>query len=406
VLLTAASPWVAFLSTALMSETLFAAILTAGLLVLTRLHQGNGTRFDAPLAGLLAGLAVLTRTVGIAPALAGFLVLMRARRWKQSAQYLATLAALVAPWFVWVRYQTWAADAVDAYYSASNYGSWNIVASYDWQEKFEVIVGNAIYGGLVPAHIWGIPLFSTLVALLFAAACLACLGWGLWQARGEPAAVLVAAYCALIAAWVWPPLRFAIPVLPVLLWLGFLGSGRSRRFAAVVAAILLGLGTLHVSEVAKQASQTGTAWPGSGGVEDWHKTFPLLTWISENTPKDAVIVGNLDPTYYLFTGRKSVRAFESDPFLLYYNLGRRPGNPLGTLTDFRERLLAINAAYLILTPSEAYRQAEHLRSLISELSGSCAGCLTVADGAPNSGYVIYSIDRNLLSTHAHSSTPR
>ena len=41
------------------------------------------------------------------------------------------------------------------------------------------------------------------------------------------------AYCAIHAAWVWPPLRFAVPVIPLLLWLAFIGAAKQRLLAVI-----------------------------------------------------------------------------------------------------------------------------------------------------------------------------
>jgi hypothetical protein len=118
----------------------------------------------------------------------------------------------------------------------------------------------------------------------------------------------------------------------------------------------------------------------------------LLVWISHETPTDAVLTGNLDPAYYLFTGRKAVRAFAADPLLLYY--GRMGSeNPLGTVDDFRNRLVAVKADYLIVTPAPGFGELPHLNRLIADLSHSRAGSLVPVAGSEDSRHVVYRIDR-------------
>ena len=53
----------------------------------------------------------------------------------------------------WVSHQMPAATT-DAYYSASNYASWNIVTSYAWPEKLSVLLMNATVSGLAFTEIW------------------------------------------------------------------------------------------------------------------------------------------------------------------------------------------------------------------------------------------------------------
>ena len=228
VLLTAMSPWVAFLSTALMSETVFALFLTAGLLWTTRACQKDGTRFDPLIAGLLFGTAVLTRIAGIAPAAAGVVAFLGAKRWTPAAQCLLGIAVVVVPWFWWVSHHPPAAS-MDAYYSATNYASWNIVTSYAWPEKLSVLLTNATVGGLAFTELWGPRIPYAVLALLLAAVALTLVCCGLWRTRREPVAISMMAYCAIHAAWVWPPLRFAVPVVPLFLWLGFVGAAKPRR---------------------------------------------------------------------------------------------------------------------------------------------------------------------------------
>jgi hypothetical protein len=230
VLLTAISPWVAFLSTAVMSETLFALLLTAGLLMMTRACQEDRTRIDPLIAGFLFGAAVLTRIAGIAPAAAAVAMFLATRRWIPAAQCFLGSAVVIAPWFWWVSHQSPAA-AISAYYSAANYASWNIVTTV---------------AGVAFTEIWGVRVPAA-PALLAGAAGLMLVCSGLWRARREPAAIVMIAYCAIHAAWVWPPLRFAVPVIPLLLWWALVGICRCCEAAA--AGVCCGHGVLRCRRI-------------------------------------------------------------------------------------------------------------------------------------------------------------
>lgn len=394
VLLTAVSPWVAFLSTALMSETLFAALLTGALLTITRVCQGDGRRSEPLLAGLLAGAAILTRIAGIAPAAAGVLVLLWTRRSVAAAQYTIGVLISAVPWFWWAQYHNREAASVDPYYSATNYASWNVLTSFGWLEKLDIVAENLLQGGFALLNIWKVEM-PPLVAFLAALCGLAVITRAVWRARTEPAVPIIVAYCGLHIAWVWPILRFAVPVAPLLLWLAFLGAGRSRRIAYVGAIALFLVGGLKTAGMVRQTHEQGIVVP-LREVEDWNETARLLAWVSQNTPTDTVLTGNLDPTYYLFTGRKSVRAFSANPMLLFYNLRGQTANPLGTADDFRNRLTSMKADYLIMTPMTRFEEVPHLERLVSELTQRCPGSLTPAVRSANSEYVIYRIDRQRL----------
>jgi hypothetical protein len=393
VVLTAISPWVAFLSTALMSETLFALLLTAGLLIMTRACQENGTRIDPLIAGFLFGAAVLTRIAGVAPAAAAVAVFLGTRRWMSAAQCFVGSAAIIAPWFWWVSQQQ-PAMAMDAYYSASNYASWNIVTSYAWPEKLSVLLMNATVGGLAFTGIWGVRVPAA-PALLAGAAALMLVCSGLWRARREPVAAVMLAYCAIHAAWVWPPLRFAVPVIPLLLWLGFIGAAKQRLLGCVVAAVLFAAGAFQLWTTVVQAREKGMVSPVAG-TENWNDTARLLNWIALDTPQDATLTGNLDPMYYLFTGRRAVRAFTTDPYLLFYDLGHRTSSPLGTVDGFRNRLVAMKSDYVIVTGTSKSGEAKHLNQLVLELSQRCSRSLSLVAGSVDSGYAVYKTDLPLL----------
>jgi hypothetical protein len=144
-----------------------------------------------------------------------------------------------------------------------------------------------------------------------------------------------------------------------------------------------------------QARERGIVSP-IATTENWQDTSRLLNWISLETPEGATLTGNLDPMYYLFTGRKAVRAFTSDPYLLYYKLGDRTGSPLGTVDGFRNRLLATKSDYVIITAASRHGEVKHFNQLVYELSQRCSRSLSLVAGSVDSGYAIYKTDLPLL----------
>ena len=152
--LTAASPWTVFLSTTLLSETLFAALVAGGLLLTLRIENNAERRYDAIGAGAIMGAAFLTRTAAIAPAAAGLLVLAAKGKWRAVVQYSVGLLTLAVPWIWWTARH--ASDPiVDPFYSASNYASWNIVFNYAWLDKLAVLEVNSLWAIQVGQY-WGL----------------------------------------------------------------------------------------------------------------------------------------------------------------------------------------------------------------------------------------------------------
>ena len=71
--LTAFLLWSVYLSTAVLSETMFAALCTAGVFTLRRMEIEGGEGREWLLAAVLAGLACLTRTAGVCAVATGLL---------------------------------------------------------------------------------------------------------------------------------------------------------------------------------------------------------------------------------------------------------------------------------------------------------------------------------------------
>ena len=193
--LTAASPWTVFLSTTLLSETLFAALVAGGLLFLARIEHNTERRYDAIVAGAIMGAAFLARTAAIAAAMGGLLVLASRKRWRAAAQYSASVLIVAAPWIWWTARH--ASDPiVDPFYSASNYASWNIVFNYAWADKLAVLVVNTLWAIQVGQY-WGLNPGST-IAWIVAAVCVPCIIRGLWLQRHSSIALATVLYIGLV----------------------------------------------------------------------------------------------------------------------------------------------------------------------------------------------------------------
>ena len=392
VVLTALSPWTLFLGTALLAETLFAALLTGSLLVLTAsTASAAGSRRLCALAGLLSGASLLTRAAGVAVVVAGLAWLLSRRRWSNAVAFAIAAGAVLAPWGLWVVTQNHAVGA--EYYSASNYGSWNIVFNYSGAEKLNVLIGNVFFSAATPAELWGIRLHAIVVGVSLFTVVPVVLR-GLWLSRADPLGWCVTAVMAMNLIWVWPPTRFLVPIVPLVLWqASVVLRGAPRVIVAGCVTSLCVFGAWRTLEVVAKAQSVGAVWPRANGAEDWRQLSPLLEWVKRETPSSAVLTGNLDPAYFLFTERLSVRAFTEDPYRLFYAAPDGARRPLGTLEDFRRRLLQARVDYCIWSPAPGFGEAPHFRRLLDGLAEAYPGSLSVVAGEELSGYVVYRIDR-------------
>ena len=132
----------------------------------------------------------------------------------------------------------------------------------------------------------------------------------------------------MMLAWAWPPDRFVVVVYPLILCLGWrmwraIADQFPRRAMMVrvggglVVALVLAQNAWILADAARTALRIGTV-PVMGPQDSWSETSQQMEWIKTQTPTDAIVMANLDPVFYLFTGRKAVRGFQADPYRLFY----------------------------------------------------------------------------------------
>jgi hypothetical protein len=180
------------------------------------------------------------------------------------------------------------------------------------------------------------------------------------------------------------------PVILILVW----------RLWQVTAARIIGLAILAfvVGQCMWNVADGARATLRSGVVlrrqDSWAETSRQLNWIKANTPANAVILANLDPLFYLWTGRKAVRGFAADPYQLFY-IQEPGGRPLGTLADFRNTVRKDGVTYIVRAPNGEFAEAPHLDRLIIELVASEPSSLKLVAQGADPRFQIYRVERPL-----------
>lgn len=380
VIVTAACPQVIFLSTAVLSETLFAT-LTTGCLMLWLQHARTGNRGALLGAAVLAAAAYHTRTIGFCLILAGLVALLRQRKFRDAVVFGLVCAALASPWLLW---QTLNRSSPDPYLSQHNYyNAYNIVVSFSWAEKLRIALTNLAF---LPFSVS--PLFYLswggvlgLIAAPFAIR-------ALWQKEfAAPVRWLLLLSYGVILLWVWPPLRFLVPLLPLLVWSTWAGLPARLRLAFLVGCGLLAAEGWWVDrQFSTIASHSGIWCPIPTPDTEWSAFAAQLDWIRKNTPPEAIIQANLDPTVYLFTGRRAIRGSHGNASLSWYLDSEQP---LGTAAEFRANLLRNQITYILDTPSTRFLETKFLTRLIEENLKSGALPLTLETQSPDGKFRIY-----------------
>lgn len=373
--LTAASPTVIFLSTSLLAETLFALLATAALLALLE------ERVLA--AGLLAGLATLTETAGVALIAACILTLVARRRLRGAVIFAGIAMIMVAPWFGWSlanvtqgRLSNWQGSAL---------AQSNILTGLAASEKLVVLARNFLAVIASPVSLltglgnWMSTVGTVLVLL-----------WCFFKRRQFVPDLFVFLYCIVLICRTAPPERFVAPVLPMMLWivwrvLRFIKSQEALA-AMVVIACAFPLWA-NFSRIAPTL-RSGTFDISGAPVDDWDDMQALFTFIRKNTPPRAVLLANLDETFYLNTGRKAIRGFEPNGFEMYYSPRHLPVTP----DELSKEILENPVSYVVLTPDRGLPESATFHSSVEALERGGIVQPVYVPGAPRD-YQLFSVTR-------------
>jgi hypothetical protein len=318
VVMTAASPTVLYLSTGLFPEPLTGLLLTASLLAL--LHE------KPLLAGVLAGLATITELTAATLILASMLTLAATGRFRSAIRFTAGAIMFVAPWFGW---------------ALARGGS--PITHLHMSEEMMVLGNNSMllaaspftlltgYTNLYPG------LLTAVVVLIV-----------LIRRRYFVPDLFLGFYFVALIFRASPPLDSFVPILPLFLWMLW-RAARGSRFASLttIAAVLVILpGIWFSGQRVRTAITRGSVASGASEPSDWRQMENLFAFIRGNTSPGDVLLANLDPMFYLNTGRKTVRGFAADDYRSYY----APPRPLVTPDQLGTAVLREHVRYVALTP--------------------------------------------------------
>jgi len=306
-----------------LSEPLYLVFLFAALWTADSVSKPPSVR-RLLIAGLLVGLVVLTRAVGIVLFAAVTIGL-----WSRCGRRPALIAALGAavllvPWLLF----TLANARVIPDVLVPRYGSYvqlylaNIKDS-PWAafDIFATNVGAILQTlGVKLSPQFG-PLAASLVGMLFIA--LALLGSVRIFRLAPATAVYPWAYLALTSVWSFPPFRFVFILVPLLLALAAVGtlrlaqrvaSGFGRRSGAPVGArdslvryAIVGVGLVVFANLAynELRAVSRRVWDGAE-LQKSAVGAEVIAWVRENTDPRAVVAYEFDPLIALHAGRRAV----------------------------------------------------------------------------------------------------
>lgn len=415
VLLTAASPWVIFLGTAVLSETMFAFCLTTSLLLLRRIErsgEGKGWRL-AVLAALFSGFTYLVRAAALPLFAAAVSALLLRKRFRLAALYVAIVALIVGPWTLWQSEHNFSGNEY-SYYTTQAYEEWSLFYSYSLPEKVQIAALNSGLQLLWPVNHLGVStgvcgLFVCLLLtglLIFRLTCRLGREWSVTH-------IFLTLSLGMLVLWPWPPARFMSPLLPLLILPVIQGWNwvirRLNQGGRTSAAIrLAGLAFLVVSVafkdymIARQTNQLGMVYPHARGQANWGDYEGMYRWVNANLPEEAVVNCILDPTLYLYTGRRAVRGYTLNAGRLVYFDDQE--KPLGGVSEFLRKTDILGVTHVVFLSNRFFSESAFFKRLIEEVKWEYPGLLELLKTGPNGAYRVWAVNRALLPERGAGAT--
>lgn len=345
-------PALVFLATSsVMSECVYTLLLVAAVLLIERAvrdgKMGWGLKYLLP-AGGLAGLAVLTRPVGLGLIAAAIIYLLKERLPRQALILVAGIAVLVGPWMIYSRRHA-PTPAQRAEQGA------NIVQPYEkqfWQRTPGQPLSGTITAEDLPERIWnnlseiakydfgGLAFYSLFRPLepgeririgsegrmvSFAVLALALAGYifvvFFVRRRLTLAELVVPLSFGVTLLWGWEQYRLMLPLVPFLLFYILMGAvalafgyqtlavdktGRAQVITMHVAAWMFALVNLYgnykyIDKKYDPVPEYRLQW-----IRSFDENASFINRSAEIAAKDAVIATQNPALFHLLSGRKTV----------------------------------------------------------------------------------------------------
>ena len=345
--------------------------------------------WKAGILALICVVALLTRSAGIPLAVAGTMQFLWMRRFRELAIYGITLVLAIMPWIGWrvVNSVSVSPSSLLAYY-----------LQYDVHNTaFYLMLSGAIKSGeMLWANcrylldslemIWLLPVFPQLRLKLFA---LSLLAVGAYCSIGKHSVFLTAFfvfYLLLILGWPFSPIRYVLPILPLLLLFVFRGihalentirriwRGTEKLPLSVLVRVPVYLMVcLNTAWLVSTVQPSNDRWVrGAFGQRldySWSGFLETFEWIRTHTHQGDVLATGYDPMYYLYTGRKAIMPTYHKPETYFYPYeGANPD--VGSVEDIKREFRLHDVRYFITNPLDQFREGKAVEKVIAALLAS------------------------------------
>lgn len=342
--------FVLLLGGSILSDLPFGALALTAALAADRSLEPDGRWEWMALAGLLAGLSVGLRTVGVTLVAGIALVALVRRNWRRAVLVCAVGGALSLPWVVPSVLRLLAPNAgagssslgwrQTLVFYTSYVGQWRHFVP-NWATQRAVVLKNLMSVVLEPGVFLLYPLASRGTSLSLVGGLVAIGAWlgnVYWFRRTGWKAIhgMFFFYLAMVLPWPFPPQRFLVPFFPLLIGgavilfremtlhvvhvFGRRAPTVNRAGAAALGVALVALAAATAANCAYFAPEKlSSLMAGQRSLLAAKRT--AYRWIRAHTPPQSRFIAYEDVLLYLYTGRQAIRpiacstasAYDNDP---------------------------------------------------------------------------------------------
>ncbi|MFL5612841.1 MAG: hypothetical protein ACJ796_04195 [Gemmatimonadaceae bacterium] len=310
-----------YLSSMVLSETLFLALTLALLLRAERVTTRAVNARAAIGLGTCAGLLFLVRSQAIALIGAIALSYVVRRRWREAGAAIGAAGLVMLPWLVWTAVHDGSVPAL----MRGDYGSyfaWFLdgvrerglgIVLQTFTRNVPNICSQIVHRLQPPAN----PLSAVVASLC--AALLGLLGIARLVRRAPVTMAFLGGYLVIAAVWPFPPLRFLLGVWVLLMLVlaagvdvlieGAPGATRLGPHRVVIARAVGALASIVLvgGIVAYNVRGYQRRWWATTEEASARWIAPKISWVGSHTDTSAVIATDHDEgAIYLYTGRRAV----------------------------------------------------------------------------------------------------
>jgi hypothetical protein len=360
--------------------------------------------------GLIGVLAVLTRSAGIPLAVAGLVHFVWVRRFRELAIYILTFALPLLPWLVWriVNQPDVVPSSLLAYYVQYDLRNTAFyLMAFHPIRATEMVWANVRYLFDSLDLIWLLPLFPPLqlrplVLILLAV--------GLGASIRKFSICLrsfLLFYLVLILGWPFNPIRYALPIMPLLLLFVFegihtlqnacrrlwRGTGETAVTILVRIPIYLVL-CLNIAWLVSTLQPSNDRWVrGAYGQRldySWSGFLETFSWIRSHTLKEDLLATAYDPMYYLYTGRKAIMPMLHKPETYFYPYNAAKPD-VGSVEEIKSEFRRLNVRYVVTNPLDQYRERKAVETVLPSVLASYSATPRLVFTSRDGKHKIYEI---------------